>query len=93
MFVILIVGNITDSSLSGLVFKGNRLIFYLNSQILTSLVSDTSVELSIQDDCFLTDIPRLILEINLNGQVVCRVNLLSAESSPGVWNADRMIVL
>ncbi|PVF91657.1 hypothetical protein CPB86DRAFT_802667 [Serendipita vermifera] len=56
-------------------------------------LKDTTVELTTGDDCFLTDIVHLILEITQNGQVVHKVNLWSQESNRGVWNADQTLVL
>ncbi|PVG01686.1 hypothetical protein CPB86DRAFT_54898 [Serendipita vermifera] len=49
------------------------------------LFQDTAVELAAQGDIFLTDIAHLILEVNLNGEIVEKVNLLSREASPGTW--------
>ncbi|PVF91357.1 hypothetical protein CPB86DRAFT_878568, partial [Serendipita vermifera] len=53
----------------------------------------TSVELSNRENCSLTDIAQLILEISLNGQVVDKANLLSRKSTPAVWHADQPLVL
>jgi hypothetical protein len=55
--------------------------------------SDTTLELATQGDCFLTNIIHLIMEFKFNGQVVGKVNLLSRKSTPGVWDADKNIVL
>ncbi|PVF92618.1 hypothetical protein CPB86DRAFT_877740 [Serendipita vermifera] len=54
---------------------------------------DASVELSTQDDSFLIDIPHLLLELTLDGKTVSSVNLYSRESSLGVWDADKTLVL
>jgi hypothetical protein len=55
--------------------------------------SDTSVELAIRDDCFLMDVVHLILELKSNDQVIDKVNLISRESTPGVWDADSILIL
>ncbi|PVF91871.1 hypothetical protein CPB86DRAFT_846301 [Serendipita vermifera] len=52
-----------------------------------------TVELAIQDDSFLTDIPHLVLELNQDGRVVDKVNLLSRKSSRGIWDADEPLIL
>ncbi|PVF99330.1 hypothetical protein CPB86DRAFT_796564 [Serendipita vermifera] len=54
---------------------------------------DITVELVTRDDCFLTDIPHLILELSQDGRVVDKANLLSRESSHGVWDADEPLIL
>ncbi|PVF93485.1 hypothetical protein CPB86DRAFT_818759 [Serendipita vermifera] len=54
---------------------------------------DTSVSLSTRDDCFLTDIPRLVLEISSNGRVGAKIDLFSRESSPGVWDTKSVLVV
>ncbi|PVF93589.1 hypothetical protein CPB86DRAFT_829240, partial [Serendipita vermifera] len=54
---------------------------------------DIAVELASRDDCFLTDIPHLVLELNQDGRMVDKVNLLSRESSRGVWDADKPLIL
>jgi hypothetical protein len=61
--------------------------------ILTTGLSDITVELGNRDDCFLTDVYHLILEVRSNGQVIDKVNLLSRESMPGVWDADNIVLL
>jgi hypothetical protein len=54
---------------------------------------DIAIELSTQDDCFLTDIAHLILELKSSERVVDKVDLLSRESSPGTWDASQDLVL
>ncbi|PVF91760.1 hypothetical protein CPB86DRAFT_802585 [Serendipita vermifera] len=54
---------------------------------------DITVELASQDDCFLADIPYLILELNQDGRMVDKVNLLSRGSSHGIWDADKPLIL
>ncbi|PVF91892.1 hypothetical protein CPB86DRAFT_820105 [Serendipita vermifera] len=54
---------------------------------------DITVELATRDDCFLADIPYLVLELNQDGRVVDKANLLSRESSRGIWDADEPLVL
>jgi hypothetical protein len=39
------------------------------------------------------DVAHLILEVKSNGRVVDKVNLLSRESTPGVWDADVIVAL
>jgi hypothetical protein len=51
---------------------------------------DTTVELTTRDDCFLIDVYHLLLEIKLDGRIVDKVNLLARESTPGVWDADKI---
>ncbi|PVF95780.1 hypothetical protein CPB86DRAFT_875429 [Serendipita vermifera] len=57
------------------------------------IFKDTSVELSNPDDCFLTEIAHLILQVSSNGEVLHHVNLLSRKSQPGVWDADEVLVV
>ncbi|KAG8859271.1 hypothetical protein FRB91_008452 [Serendipita sp. 411] len=52
-----------------------------------------TVELSAQDDHFLNDISHLVLELNSKDEYVDRADLLSRMSSPGVWDANEIIVL
>jgi hypothetical protein len=54
---------------------------------------DTSVELSPTDNSLLSDIRHLALEVTVNGHVVDKVNLISRNTSPGVWDADNILVL
>ncbi|PVF95782.1 hypothetical protein CPB86DRAFT_875431 [Serendipita vermifera] len=54
---------------------------------------DASVELSTQEDCFLTEIAYLILEARCKGDIVHCVSLLSRKSRPGVWDADQMLIV
>ncbi|PVF93401.1 hypothetical protein CPB86DRAFT_801256 [Serendipita vermifera] len=56
-------------------------------------LKDTTVELTTGDDCFLTDIAHLILEITQNGRFVHKINLWSQESSRGVWDMDGTLIL
>ncbi|PVF91323.1 hypothetical protein CPB86DRAFT_830641 [Serendipita vermifera] len=63
-------------------------------QFLGALVlEDIIVKLVCRDDCFLTDIAHLALELSQNGQIVDKVNLLSRKAIPGVWNADQRLIL
>ncbi|PVF96607.1 hypothetical protein CPB86DRAFT_798792 [Serendipita vermifera] len=55
--------------------------------------SDITVELASLDDRFLTDSAHLVLELNRNGKLVDKANLLSRESIPGVWDADQPLIL
>ncbi|PVF92858.1 hypothetical protein CPB86DRAFT_147741 [Serendipita vermifera] len=57
------------------------------------ILKDTVVELATQEDCFLTGITHLTLEITQNGQVVDKANLLLRESTQGIWDADKIIAL
>jgi hypothetical protein len=54
---------------------------------------DITIELSNQDDCFLTDIAHLVLELKSSERVVDKVDLLSRESSPGTWDANQDLIL
>jgi hypothetical protein len=84
---------VSNNSHSVLIFKGINSIISSEMHILIWFLLDITVELASRDDCFLTDICQLILEVKLNGQNVDKVNLLSQESASGVWNADRVILL
>ncbi|KAG8815416.1 hypothetical protein FRC17_000719, partial [Serendipita sp. 399] len=42
---------------------------------------------------FLEDIGLLILEVNVDGEVVDKVNLLSREAVTGTWDADEVLIL
>jgi hypothetical protein len=46
-----------------------------------------------QADPFFIDIAHLILEVSSDGQVFDIVNLLSRESSPGIWDTEQRLVL
>lgn len=60
----------------------------------TLFFRDTTVELSTQDECFLTEFDHLILEISpLDRRFVGRINLISRKSKPGIWDADQVLVL
>jgi hypothetical protein len=61
--------------------------------ILTRGLPDVMVELTNRDGCFLMDVFHLILELKSDGQVKDKVNLLSRESTPGVWDADNILLL
>jgi hypothetical protein len=39
------------------------------------------------------DVVHLILEVKTNGRVIQNVNLLSRESTPGVWEAETVVAL
>jgi hypothetical protein len=53
---------------------------------------DVTLELSPREDCPLTRVTRLILEIGLNDHAVYKINLLSRQFNPGVWHADQILV-
>ncbi|PVF98136.1 hypothetical protein CPB86DRAFT_873630 [Serendipita vermifera] len=55
--------------------------------------TDITVELSEKDNCFMTEIDHLVLEIIVNDQSVDKVNLVSRESEPGNWDAGRKLIL
>ncbi|PVF91898.1 hypothetical protein CPB86DRAFT_830335, partial [Serendipita vermifera] len=56
------------------------------------IFKDTIVELAGRDDCFLTNIVHLALEINHNGRFVDKADLFSRESMPGMWDADKPLI-
>ncbi|PVF92058.1 hypothetical protein CPB86DRAFT_802339 [Serendipita vermifera] len=56
-------------------------------------MQEITVELASQDDCFLTGVPHLVLKLNQDGRAVDKVNLLSHESSHGIWDADKLLIL
>jgi hypothetical protein len=78
---------------SAIIFKSNVSILLRNNPYTDIVPSDITIELATRDDCFLMDIVHLILEVKSNNQVVDKVNLLSRESTPGVWDADTILVL
>ncbi|PVF91893.1 TPR-like protein [Serendipita vermifera] len=53
---------------------------------------DITVELASPDDSFLTDSSHLALELNQDGRVVDKANLLSRESSRRIWDADKHFI-
>ncbi|PVF92336.1 hypothetical protein CPB86DRAFT_802113 [Serendipita vermifera] len=57
------------------------------------VLKDTTVELSTRDDESLKGITPLILEVNVNGRVVVKANLLSQIPSPWKWDADQMVAI
>jgi hypothetical protein len=61
--------------------------------IVTLSLPDVTVELASREDSFLLDIVLLMLEIKLDNRIVDKVNLLSRESAPGIWDADQVVVL
>ncbi|KAG8782696.1 hypothetical protein FRC15_006513 [Serendipita sp. 397] len=52
-----------------------------------------TVESSAQDDHFPKDISQLVLELKLGDGLVKRADLLSRKSSPGVWDANKSLIL
>ncbi|KAG8823300.1 hypothetical protein FRC19_004231 [Serendipita sp. 401] len=52
-----------------------------------------TTELSAEDDHFLKDVFHLVLELKLNERSVDKTDLLSRESSPGVWDANEPLIL
>ncbi|PVF92657.1 hypothetical protein CPB86DRAFT_801846 [Serendipita vermifera] len=56
-------------------------------------LKDTTIQLSTRDDESLKGIKHLVLEVNMNGQVVDKANLLSQTSSPWKWDADQILVI
>ncbi|KAG8857702.1 hypothetical protein FRB91_011017 [Serendipita sp. 411] len=54
---------------------------------------EITIELSAQDEHYLKEIFHLVLMLTLNGRVVGRTDLLSRESSPGVWDANEPLML
>ncbi|PVF93403.1 hypothetical protein CPB86DRAFT_801259 [Serendipita vermifera] len=56
------------------------------------VLKDITVELMTGDDCFVTDIEHMTLEITQNGQLVHKVNLRPQESNRSVWNAEQTLV-
>ncbi|PVF96605.1 hypothetical protein CPB86DRAFT_798790 [Serendipita vermifera] len=85
--------NPQPNNMIAIIFKGNGSKFDAMVHMLIALPSDITVELASRDECFLTDIAHLILELNHSGRSVDKVNLFSRESMPGVWDADKPLVL
>lgn len=62
--------------------------------IMKDLVfTDITVELATRDDCFLSDVKHLLLELKSDSQVVARIGLLSREATRGVWAVDQVFAL
>ncbi|PVF91494.1 hypothetical protein CPB86DRAFT_878492 [Serendipita vermifera] len=57
------------------------------------ILKDTTVELSTRDNESLRGITRLVLEVNVNGRVVDKANLVSQMTSPWEWDADDILVI
>jgi hypothetical protein len=53
---------------------------------------DVTLELSPREDCSLTRVSHLTLEISLNNNAVYKINLLSRQFNPGVWHADQILI-
>ncbi|PVF92009.1 hypothetical protein CPB86DRAFT_830274 [Serendipita vermifera] len=70
-------------------------LFLPRSSILSSVTPnrDIVVELASQDDCFLADIPHLVLEVNQDGRVLHKAHLLLCESSRGIWDTGEPLIL
>ncbi|PVF91495.1 hypothetical protein CPB86DRAFT_770633, partial [Serendipita vermifera] len=57
------------------------------------VLKDTTVELSTRDDESLKGITHLVLEVDVNGRVVDKANLVSQATSPWKWDADQILVI
>ncbi|PVF92332.1 TPR-like protein, partial [Serendipita vermifera] len=57
------------------------------------VLKDTTVELLTRDDEALKGITHLILEVDVNGRVVDKANLVSQATSPWKWDADQILVI
>jgi hypothetical protein len=51
------------------------------------------VKLVTQEECLLSGITHLILELSFDGRVIGKVKLISRDSNPGVWNADEPLIV
>jgi hypothetical protein len=60
---------------------------------LMRIISDTTLESSVESDRSLINIRNLILQVDSNDRFTNKVNLLSSESSPGIWSADQILAL
>jgi hypothetical protein len=87
------VVQLSNNYCSQLVLKGNKTITCPIVQVLMRFSSDITIELATPDDCFLVDVPLLILENRRADKIMGKVNMLSRESNPGVWNADQVMIL
>jgi hypothetical protein len=74
-------------------FKGEQTILRWTVRVLMPYISDMTVELATEDDCFLKDIVHLLLEVKVNAQFVGIVNLLSRESKSGLWKANELLIM
>ncbi|PVF92042.1 hypothetical protein CPB86DRAFT_819971, partial [Serendipita vermifera] len=57
------------------------------------VLKDTTVELSTRDDESLKGTTQLVLEVDVNGRVVGKANLLSQIPSRWKWEADQIVVI
>ncbi|PVF91515.1 TPR-like protein [Serendipita vermifera] len=57
------------------------------------VLKDTTVELSTRDDESLKGMTHLVLEVNMNGRVVGKANLVSQMASPWKWDTDQIVVI
>ncbi|PVF91559.1 hypothetical protein CPB86DRAFT_830528, partial [Serendipita vermifera] len=79
--------------MSVLLLQGGISVFSTRKPMLVPLLLGTTVELTSREDCFLTDVAHLILEITQSGEFVGKVNLWSQGSNQGVWDADQTLGL
>ncbi|PVF92187.1 TPR-like protein, partial [Serendipita vermifera] len=57
------------------------------------VLKDTTVELSTRDDESLKGSTHIVLEVEVNGRVVDKANLVSQATSPWKWDADQILVI
>jgi hypothetical protein len=58
-----------------------------------NILLDITVESSIRDDPLLAQIAELVLELSSNGNVVDTVNLVSKQTTSGVWNTEQPLIM
>jgi hypothetical protein len=78
---------------SAFVLKGDSLRFKVIVYILTPLESDIVLELATREDRFFMNTVHLILEVKLNGQVIDEASLFRRKFTPGVWDAEKPVVM
>ncbi|PVF91140.1 hypothetical protein CPB86DRAFT_745961, partial [Serendipita vermifera] len=57
------------------------------------ILKDTSIEVFTRDNYILSTVPRLVLEVISNGNLIDKANLISRKLGSGVWDADDILVL
>jgi hypothetical protein len=54
---------------------------------------DITVESSIRDDPLLAQIAEFVLELSSNGNVIDTVNLVSKQTTSGVWSTEQPLIM
>ncbi|KAG8815833.1 hypothetical protein FRC17_000569, partial [Serendipita sp. 399] len=70
-----------------------RYVFMPTADMEFLILKNITLESSCQPGHFLEDIGLLILELNVDGEAVDKVNLLSRKAVTGTWDADEVLIL